>query len=176
MSLRSISSCTDHAGDPASAQPAAPAPQRSATAVQRRRYDTPAWRGTAHQHAELLRAVLSEHPGARQAWADRLGISRQVLDDLIESERLYEGDVALLPTDVYVAYLDAVRELHTGAAAAGVTRLEAVTTAHRETSEALAACLAALHRGHSTPREVRLRELAEARASIDTLIAVESQS
>ena len=42
--------------------------------------DSPAWRGIAHQHAELLRSLLADRPGTRQAWADRLGISRQALD------------------------------------------------------------------------------------------------
>lgn len=126
----------------------------------------------AHQHGELLRAVLSEHPGARQAWADRLGISRQALDDLIESERLYEGDVALLPAESFLAYLAALRDLHTASAASTTTRLQAVTDAHRECSEAVTIALQGTARGSSVSREEQRREIREARAALDRLDAV----
>jgi len=126
----------------------------------------------AHQHGELLRSILSEHPGARQAWADRLAISRQALDDLIESERLYEGDVALLPPTVVLAYLDAIRDLHAATEASQVTRLQAVTDAHRECSEAVTVALSATARGSTVSRETQRREILEGRAALDRLLAV----
>lgn len=105
-------------------------------------------------------------------WADRLGISRQALDDLIENERLYEADVAMLPADAFVAYLDAVRELHVGASVVSVTKLQAVTDAHRECAEAVSAALAGVARGSNVSREEQLREIREARASLERLQAV----
>lgn len=170
--MRVVTSCDQHAGDPVRAHDAEPETPRSGAPVQRRRYDSPAWRGIAHQHAELLRALLSDRPGTRQVWADRLGISRQALDSLIETERLYETDVAMLPTEAFVAYLDAVRELHVGASVVSVTKLQAVTDAHRECAEAVGAALAGTARGSTVSREEQVREIREAVSALERLRAV----
>ena len=169
--LRSLGgSCDQHAGDRDDAKLAAPSHARNATRVQR--FDRPAWRGVAHQHSLILDAVLSEHPGARQQWADRMEVSRQAVDGI---ERPYDADLGMLPGPVAAAYYRALAELHEGRSSS-TTKLQAITDAHRECSEAVTAALQGTSRGSNVSREEQLREVREAEAAPGRLrAAIEAQ-
>lgn len=164
--LRSIDSCDQHAGDRDDAKLAAPSHARNATRVQR--FDRPAWRGVAHQHSLILDAVLSDHPGARQQWADRMEVSRQAVDGI---ERPYDADLGMLPGPVAAAYYRALAELHEGRSSSSTTKLQAITDAHRECSEAVTAALQGTSRGSNVSREEQLREVREAEAALGRLRA-----
>lgn len=125
----------------------------------------------AHQHLQLLDAVLSEHPHARQQWADRLEISRQALDGVIETGKPYDADLGMLPGPVAATYYRALAELHEGRSSSSTTKLQAITDAHRECSEAVTAALQGTSRGSNVSREEQLREVREAEAALGRLRA-----
>ena len=82
----------------------------------------------------------------------------------------------MLPGPVAASYYRAIAELHEGRGTSSGTKLQAITEAHKECSEAVSLALQGTARGSSVSREEQLREVREAEAALARLrSAIEAQ-